>query len=63
MSSGANDLKHSVAFRVNEQEWQKLRAEAEKAGTTVPQLAKRLLFSQVGVEYHPKRRVYGQTKH
>ena len=62
MADDANDLKHSVAFRVDEHEWQKLRAEAEKAGTTVPQLAKQLLFSQVGVDYQPKRSVYGQTK-
>lgn len=63
MARSSNELKHSVAFRVSEHEWQKLRAEAEKAGTTVPQLAKQLLFSQIGVEYQPKKRAYGQLKH
>ena len=60
MAKKSDDLKHSVAFRVNEHEWKVLRKEADKAGTTVPQLAKRLLFSKVGVEYQPKRRAYGQ---
>lgn len=62
MSGDLRELKHSVAFRVNEDEWRMLTAAAEKAGTTVPQLAKQILFARVGIDYLPKRRVYGQVK-
>lgn len=58
----SDDLRHSVAFRVTEQEWKLLRAEAEKAGTTVPQMAKQVLFQQVGVNYQPKRSPYGHKR-
>lgn len=56
------ELKHSVAFRVDEQVWRKLHAEAEKSGMTVPQLAKLLLFERIGVTYEPRRSKYGQKK-
>lgn len=62
MSEDLGELRHSVAFRVNEHEWQLLKAEAERAGTTVPQLAKQILFARVGVKYQPKRSVYGQAR-
>lgn len=54
-------LQHSVAFRVTDKEWRTLKRNAEQENTTIPQLAKALLFGQFGFEPpRPKRNVEGQ---
>ncbi len=41
--------KHSVAFKVTEEEWQKLGRAAEHAGTTIARYAKRVIFEKLGL--------------
>ena len=54
-------LQHSVAFRVTDKEWRTLKRKAEQERTTVPQLAKSLLFGKFGFEPpKPKRNFEGQ---
>ena len=54
-------LQHSVAFRVTDKEWRTLKRKAEQESTTIPQLAKALLFDQFGFEPpRPKRNIEGQ---
>lgn len=54
-------LKHSVAFRVTDKEWRTLKKSAEKQNTSVPRLAKTLLFERIGFEPpKPTRNVDGQ---
>lgn len=62
MDKGAeSDLVHSVAFRVTEAQWLKLQERAEQEGTSIPQLAKAVLFERVGVEASGRSRsTYGQ---
>jgi hypothetical protein len=56
-----NELVHSVAFRVTEAQWLKLKRIADQEGTSVPQLAKAALFQNAGVEPQPQSRSsYGQ---
>jgi hypothetical protein len=56
------ELRHSVAFRVSEKEWQTLQNAAGERRTTVPQLAKQLLFESMGWRMPPRaRRGYGQA--
>ena len=56
-----NELVHSVAFRVTEAQWLKLKQRADQEGKSVPQLAKAALFEKVGVEARPQSRsTYGQ---
>jgi hypothetical protein len=56
-----NDLVHSVAFRVTEAQWLKLKQRADQEGTTVPQIAKTALFEKIGLEAQPQSRSsYGQ---
>ena len=59
MSEETKKLLHSVAFRVSEYEWRKLKIEAEKAGTSIPQMAKQTLFDGLSLEYQPKKSAYG----
>jgi hypothetical protein len=40
---------HSVAFRVTEEEWQKLTRAAERAGTSIPRITKQILFQKLGL--------------
>jgi len=40
---------HSVAFRVTEEEWQKLTLAAERAGTSIPGITKQILFQKLGL--------------
>ncbi len=53
-----NDLKHSVAFRVTEDEWKTLKRKSEQEGITVPQMAKEALFGKVGLVVAPRTREY-----
>lgn len=63
MTRGDQGLVHSVAFRVTEEQWVALQWHAESNGTTIPQLAKEVLFERVGLEAPAEsRRRYGQTK-
>jgi hypothetical protein len=57
-----DELRHSVAFRVSEREWRTLQKAAGDKQTTVPQLAKQLLFESMGWRVPPRaRREYGQA--
>jgi hypothetical protein len=49
MQKQSADLKHTVAFKVTEKEWGTLHSVAKKQSTTVPQLAKRILFAKLGL--------------
>jgi len=40
---------HSVAFRVTEEEWQKLLRAANQAGTSIPRFTKRVVFQKLGL--------------
>jgi len=40
---------HSVAFRVTEEEWQKLTQAAKRAGTSIPRITKQILFQKLGL--------------
>lgn len=63
MSRSRPPLLHSVAFRVSEDQWVALQRYAEKKETTVPQLAKAVLFEKAGLEVRPDvRRRYGQVR-
>ncbi len=63
MPRGDQSLVHSVAFRVTEEQWVALQRYAENNETTIPQLAKEVLFERVGLEAPTEsRRRYGQTK-
>lgn len=56
-------LVHSVAFRVSEDQWVALKRYAENNGTTIPRLAKEVLFERLGLETRVEgRRIYGQPK-
>jgi len=55
------NLSHTVAFRVTEAQWRVLLSASKKAKTSVPQLAKALLFERVGIDVpKPARNSYGQ---
>lgn len=55
-------ISHSVAFRVTEGQWQRLQRLAKAKGTTVPKLAKDLLFANAGLrEEPPTRSSYGHS--
>ncbi len=57
-----DDLRHSVAFRVSEKEWRLLQKAAGEKQTTVPQLAKQLLFERMGWRVPVRgKREYGQV--
>lgn len=59
----SDGLMHSVAFRVTEAQWKSLQQVAQSQMTTVPQLAKQILFEQAGLEIEPlKRQAYGQIR-
>jgi hypothetical protein len=61
VKAAKENLQHSVAFRVTDKEWRALKRKAEQENTTIPQLAKALLFGQFGFEPpRPKRNVEGQ---
>jgi hypothetical protein len=63
MSSGDQSLVHSVAFRVTEEQWVALQRYADNSKTTIPQIAKQVLFERVGLKTKvATRRRYGQTK-
>jgi hypothetical protein len=47
---------HSVAFRVTEDEWNRLQRKAQENDSTVPQLAKAALFEKVGLKTGSKSR-------
>jgi hypothetical protein len=53
-------IAHSVAFRVTEAQWLKLQQIAQQEETSIPQLAKSVLFESVGIKTESKRRRYGQ---
>ena len=56
-------LRHSVAFRVTEDEWRLLKSFAENEGLTIPRLAKRCLFDVAKVKLQTvERRSYGQIR-
>lgn len=56
-------LVHSVAFRVSEDQWIALQRYAKNEGTTIPQVAKAVLFERAGLETRAEgRRRYGQTR-
>ena len=46
---GIQYKKHSVAFRVTEEEWQKLARAAERYGTSIPQITKQIVFEKLGL--------------
>ena len=61
MQHAENGLFHSVAFRVTEAQWLKLKQKADQKGTSISQLAKAALFESAGVEPRPQaRNRYGQ---
>jgi predicted HicB family RNase H-like nuclease len=61
MASAKETLRHSIAFRVTENEWRILQSTAKKQKISVPQLAKALLFERVGFEIPQRtRNSYGQ---
>jgi hypothetical protein len=41
--------KHSVAFRVTEEEWWKLTRAAECARTSIPRITKQIAFEKLGL--------------
>lgn len=43
------DRRHSVAFRVTEDQWRALQAIAEKRTIAVAQLAKKIVFEMLGL--------------
>lgn len=62
MKSDNEQLKHSVAFRVTEPEWIRLKSIAENNGVSVPQLAKDLLFKSAGLHSSKRKKSpYGQA--
>lgn len=63
MPRGDQNLVHSVAFRVTEEQWVALQRYAQNNETTIPQLTKEVLFERVGLKNRvERRRRYGQTK-
>ena len=46
---------HSVAFRVTEEEWQKLTQAAKRAGTSIPRITKQILFQKLGLRSEAAR--------
>jgi hypothetical protein len=63
MPRGDQSLVHSVAFRVTEEQWVALQRYADRNETSIPKIAKEILFEKVGVETRAEsRRRYGQTK-
>jgi len=63
MAHTESSIVHSVAFRVSEDQWLALQRYAEKAGLTIPEVARTALFERVGLETRANgRRRYGQSK-
>ncbi len=60
MAEANENLKHTVAFRVTEEQWQTLVALALENKTSVSQLAKARLFDGAGLDApKPSRNPYG----
>lgn len=56
------DGKHSVAFRVSDAEWLRLKALSAKLNKSVPQLAREALFKEASLLDEPRSKTPRQSK-